>query len=122
MSVTRDCVNKQANRLPHLTRQSMAMIVNMMRKLLPALLCLPILVAAPPFQASFDTTSKQWEALRGAAAPDEKVQHAQRNALRVEPSGASDARIQSTPVTLAIGKRYELSGWVRTEKLAVRDL
>src|SRR5260370_3004686 len=98
------------------------MIVNMIRKLLPALLCLPLVVAAPPFQASFDTTSKQWEALRGAAAPDDKVQHAQRNSLRVESSGASDARIQSTPVTLAIGKRYELSGWARTEKLDVRDL
>src|SRR5712671_5101821 len=102
--------------------EHLAIIVSMLRKLLPALFSLPLLVAAPLFQASFDTTSKQWEAVRGAATTDDKVQHGKRNSLRVEPTGLSDARIQSTPVTLTIGKRYELSGWVRTEKLEVRDL
>ncbi len=37
-------------------------------------------------------------------------------------SAARDARVQSAPLTLTIGKSYELSGWIRTEKLAVRDL
>jgi hypothetical protein len=43
--------------------------------------------------------------------------------MRLESGSASrDARVQSAPVTLAIGKTYELSGWIRTDKLAVRDL
>jgi hypothetical protein len=42
--------------------------------------------------------------------------------MRVEPSGDSGAYIRSAPVTLNVGKRYELSGWIRTENLQVRDL
>ena len=30
---------------------------------------------------------------------------------------ARDARVQSAPVELTIGKSYELTGWIRTEKL-----
>ena len=41
--------------------------------------------------------------------------------MRVEPNGASDAYVHSTPVTLTVGKSYELSGWMRTDKLDVRD-
>src|ERR1043166_4840823 len=93
-----------------------------MRTLVLALLPVAALVAAPPFQAAFDSSPKQWEALRGAASADEKIQHAKHNSLRVEAAGVSDAFVRSTPVKLAVGKRYELSGWVRTEQLAVRDL
>ena len=35
---------------------------------------------------------------------------------------APDAVVRFAPVSLTIGKRYELSGWVRTEDLTVRDL
>ena len=35
---------------------------------------------------------------------------------------SQDACVRLAPVNLTIGKRYELSGWVRTEDLAVRDL
>ena len=35
---------------------------------------------------------------------------------------ARDARVQSAPIALTIGKPYELSGWIRTEKLNVGDL
>jgi hypothetical protein len=41
--------------------------------------------------------------------------------LRVEPNGASDAIVRSSSVTLRPGKHYELTGWVRTEALQVRD-
>jgi len=33
-----------------------------------------------------------------------------------------DARVQSAPIALTIGKSYELTGWIRTDKLTVRDL
>jgi hypothetical protein len=78
--------------------------------------------AAPPFQASFDASAKQWQAARGVATTDGQVQHEKRSSLRVEPSGESDAFVRSTPVTLSVGKSYELSAWVRTENLEVRDL
>lgn len=42
--------------------------------------------------------------------------------LRVEAAGESGAFIRSTPVNLTVGKRYELSGWVRTENLKVHDV
>ena len=41
--------------------------------------------------------------------------------MRLESHGG-DARVQSAPVELTIGKSYELTGWIRTEKLSVRDL
>jgi Phospholipase B len=78
--------------------------------------------AAPPFQASFDASAKQWQATRGVATTDSQVQHDQRASLRIEPSGDSDAFVRSTPVTLTVGKSYELFAWVRTENLTVRDL
>ncbi len=76
--------------------------------------------AAPPFQASFDASAK-WQAAQGLATPDAQIQHDKRASLRVEPVGESDAFVRS-PVTLTVGKSYELSAWVRTENLEVRDL
>ncbi len=96
-----------------------------MRKLALGLLFVSALIAAPPYQASFlnsrDANAKQWEAQRGIATPDAQVQREGHASLRVEPNGASDAYVQSTPVTLTVGKSYELSGWMRTDKLDVRD-
>jgi hypothetical protein len=80
--------------------------------------------AAAPFQASFDSSAK-WEAVRGAASPDSVVQRDKHTSLRIEAreaAGESGAFVKSTPVNLTVGKRYELSGWVRTENLQVRDL
>ncbi|MGH9614195.1 MAG: C45 family autoproteolytic acyltransferase/hydrolase, partial [Bryobacteraceae bacterium] len=62
-----------------------------------------------------------WHAIRGSAVPDVAVTRDGQSSLRVEASGL-DAAIESAPVSLTIGKRYELSGWVRTDKLDVRDL
>lgn len=61
-----------------------------------------------------------WTAARGKVAVDAAVTHEGKPSLRVE---ASDeyAQVQSAPVTLAIGKRYEIRAWVRTENLVVRD-
>src|SRR5580700_7242698 len=96
-----------------------------MRTLALRLLSVSALLAAPLYQASFlnsrDANAKQWEAQRGIATPDSQVQREGHASLRVEPNGVSDAYVHSTAVTLTVGKSYELSGWMRTDKLDVRD-
>jgi hypothetical protein len=89
--------------------------------------CLSLTIAAtaatPLFQASFEKPNSGWAAVRGSATLDAAVLHAGRKSLRVEPGGPSpDACVRFAPVALTIGRRYELSGWVRTEALVVRDL
>ena len=89
--------------------------------------CLAAVVAAhaatPLFQTSFEKPNQGWTAVRGAAAPDSAVTHNNNRSLRVEGvKNQPDVAIRFAPVALTIGKRYELSGWVRTEDLAVRDL
>src|SRR5437588_12027584 len=79
--------------------------------------------AATVYQASFDQPNHGWTAAHGVAAPDVSIHHGTGKSLRIEPGGpAPDAVVRSAPVSLSIGKRYELSGWVRTEALTVRDL
>ncbi len=61
--------------------------------------------------------------MRGTAVADAGVTHDGQMSMRLESdNSARDARVQSSPIPLTIGKAYELSGWIRTEKLAVRDL
>src|SRR5215472_11646512 len=83
--------------------------------------------ATPVFQTSLENPGRDWTAVRGAATLDSAVLHEGRKSLRVERDGASaatsqDASVRLAPVALTIGKRYELSGWIRTEDLEVRDL
>jgi len=64
-----------------------------------------------------------WRVVRGMAAPDSGVTHDDKISFRLEAAANSpDACVRSAPLSLAIGKLYELSGWVRTENLTVRDL
>ena len=77
--------------------------------------------ATPVFQALFER--QDWTVVRGLASPDGAVLHEGQKSLRLEPgAGSEDACVRLAPVTLAIGERYELSGWVRTKDLEVRDL
>jgi len=102
-------------------KRSVYRTITGMRKIVLALLFVPALFAAPPYQASFDA-SAHWQAQRGIAAQDSQVQRDGRASLRVEPNGGvSDAYVLSAPVTLTVGKSYELSGWVRTDKVDVHD-
>src|ERR1700686_982369 len=83
--------------------------------------------ATPLFEGSVEHTGNRsnnvWTTVRGSATPDAAMLHDSKKSLRVEPSPASpDACVRSTPITLTIGKTYELTGWVRTEDLTVRDL
>jgi hypothetical protein len=79
--------------------------------------------AAPLYQISFDKPNDGWSIVRGAATPDSTVTRDNNKSLRLEAvKQNTDACVRSAPVSLTIGKRYELSGWVRTENLTVRDL
>jgi hypothetical protein len=88
--------------------------------------------STPLFQSSFQKpnqasrtkqANQNWTVVRGSATPDSIVSHGNNASLRVEPDGAStDACVRLAAVPLTLGKRYELSGWVRTEALKVRDL
>ena len=80
----------------------------------------------PAFRSSFDQRDQHWTALRGSAAVDASVLHDGRKSIRVERNVSAatadqDAAIRLAPVSLTMGKRYELSGWIRTEGLVVRD-
>jgi hypothetical protein len=79
--------------------------------------------ATPLFHTSFEIHESSWTAVRGSATPDGTVLHGGNKSLRVEPSGeAGDACVRFAAVPLSIGKRYELSGWVRTDHLRVHDI
>ncbi len=79
--------------------------------------------ATPLFQSSFDKPNQGWTAVRGSAVLDSAVTHDNHTSLRVEGvKHQPDAAVRFAPVSLTIGKRYEVSGWVRTEDLSVRDL
>ncbi|MBZ5607311.1 MAG: hypothetical protein LAP38_03565 [Acidobacteriia bacterium] len=83
----------------------------------------PLQAASPLFQSSFEHSDAGWTTLRGAAAPDASVSYQNQKSMRVEPGPAArDAAVVSAPIPLTIGKRYELTGWIRTNQLAVRDL
>ncbi len=78
--------------------------------------------ATPLFRAGFEISGKDWSAVRGSATTDSNVLHEGRKSLRMEAGSSADACVQFAPVSLTIGKRYELSGWARTERLTVRDV
>ena len=78
--------------------------------------------AGPLYQASIDQP-QAFTVMRGSAVADSAVLHAGHKSLRIEPAAsAPDAAVRFAPVSLTIGRRYELSGWARTENLEVRDL
>jgi Phospholipase B/Carbohydrate binding domain len=89
--------------------------------------CLAAAVAAqaatPLYQSSFDKPNQGWTVVHGAAWPDPGVAHNGNKSLRVDGvKNEPDIAVRFAPVSLTIGKRYEVSGWVRTEDLSVRDL
>jgi hypothetical protein len=92
-------------------------------RLLAGLLAAALAPAATPlFHGSFEKSDHGWTVMRGAGSPDTAVLRDGKRSFRIEPGSTPDACVRSAPVQLSIGKRYELSGWVRTEALAVRDV
>lgn len=92
--------------------------------LLPLALLASSLVAKPPlvYEYAFQPgpLPRGWNAASGKAEVDPAVPHAGKASLRVDPAGG-EAAVLSAPVSLAIGHRYEIRAWVRTENLVVRD-
>ena len=79
--------------------------------------------ATPVYNGSFDSAEANWTVVRGSAVLDSSVLHDGHKSIRLERDAVSqDACVRLAPVALAIGKRYELSGWVRTEALQVQDV
>ena len=79
--------------------------------------------ATPIYHSTFEKPNSGFTVLRGSAVVDSAITHDRNKSLRVESAGASpDAAVLFAPVSLTIGKRYEIGGWVRTEGLEVRDL
>lgn len=77
----------------------------------------------PVFQGAFQNRTRNWTAERGTATLDASVVHDKGPSLRVERDATvQDACVRLAPITLVLGRRYELSGWIRTEGLEVRDL
>ncbi len=93
-----------------------------MRLLLLSLAIVALLTAATPFQGSFESSNNGWTAVRGSAVTDAAVAYQNHKSMRVEPGTSGDACVRSAPIALTIGKHYELAGWIRTDRLAVRDL
>ncbi|HWD00010.1 MAG TPA: hypothetical protein VG456_24785, partial [Candidatus Sulfopaludibacter sp.] len=93
----------------------------MFRCLCCLLAALSAQAATPLFQSSFEKPG--WTALAGVAVPDAAVLHGANKSLRLEAGkSGGDAVVRLEQLPLTIGKRYELSGWVRTEDLSVKDL
>lgn len=91
-----------------------------MRLLLCLCVAIELQAAASLFQ---DQSGNAWTAVHGTVVTDDAVRHNDRPALRAEASSSSpNAIARSSPVRLTVGKTYEVSGWVRTENLSVRDL
>ena len=79
--------------------------------------------ATPVLKTSFDTAQENWAVVRGSAMLDAAVQRDGHKSLRLERDNSSqDACVRLAAATLTIGRRYELSGWVRTQDLEVSDL
>ncbi len=93
-----------------------------MVRLFCCLLAAGLLHAGTPFRPTVSSGPGGWTAERGTLAVDGAVLHEGSKSLRVEPGPSSGAAAISAPVALRIGRSYQVSGWVRTENVEVRDL
>jgi hypothetical protein len=74
-------------------------------------------------QKSLDNLEEHWTAVHGMAAADKAMVRDGHAALRLERGPAEeDASVRLAPVSLQLGKRYELSGWIRTDEVEVHDV
>jgi Phospholipase B len=92
----------------------------MIRPVLCIFLAFSLYAATPIFD---NQSSDAWTALHGSVTPDDSVRHNDRPSLRVERAADQpDAGALSNQIHLTIGKTYEVSGWVKTQNLSVKDL
>ncbi len=80
-------------------------------------------VATPVLKAAGNSAEENWTLDHGSAALDSGVLHEGHKSIRLERGlDALNSCVRLPVVSLTIGRRYELSGWVRTEDLQVRDV
>jgi Phospholipase B/Carbohydrate binding domain len=92
----------------------------MIRSVLFVLAASGLYAATPIFD---NQSSDAWTALHGSLTADAAVRHNEKPSLRLEPAAQNpDASALSTGIHLTIGKTYEISGWVKTENVSVKDL
>ncbi|HUI55284.1 MAG TPA: C45 family autoproteolytic acyltransferase/hydrolase [Bryobacteraceae bacterium] len=78
--------------------------------------------ATAVYKSSFEDSNSGWTAVHGTAVTDAAVTRANNKSLRLEAgNNSSDAIARSVPISLKLGRLYELSGWARTANLTVRD-
>src|SRR5437763_11473644 len=77
--------------------------------------------ATPLYQTSIDTP-QNYAVVRGIATLDAATLHNNHKSLRLEAAKSGAAMVRFSPVSLTMGKSYELSGWVRSENVEVRVL
>ncbi len=91
-----------------------------MRTVLCLLAALSLQASTTLFQNQAD---RSWTTVHGSVVPDDSVRHNDQKSLRMEASSdGGDAVAHSSAIHLVVGKTYEISGWVRTENLTVKDL
>jgi hypothetical protein len=79
--------------------------------------------ASPATPTAFNNLEEHWTAVHGTAAADSAVVRDGHASLRLgRDATEQDASVRLASVTLNLGKRYELSGWVRTEEVEVQDV
>src|ERR1700739_4610576 len=94
-----------------------------MLRLFCCLLIASIAQASTPLYKASVQNPHEWTVMRGSAKTDASILHDKRTSLRVErDTAAPDACVGLARLNLVIGKRYQLSGWIRTENLQVSDL
>jgi hypothetical protein len=89
-----------------------------------ALCCLCAAISLQAATSLFqDQSTNAWTTVRGSVTVDYSVRHNDRASLRAEATaGSANASARSSAIHVTIGKTYEVSGWVRTENLSVKDL
>ncbi|MEO8028632.1 MAG: C45 family autoproteolytic acyltransferase/hydrolase, partial [Bryobacteraceae bacterium] len=75
--------------------------------------------APPPYQGTFE--ENKWDTLRGTSAFDANARFDKAGTMRLDGNGNGDSLVWSAPLQLTIGKRYEVSGYIRTSGLKVQD-
>jgi hypothetical protein len=92
----------------------------MIRLMLCFCAALTLQAAVPLFD---NQASGAWTLLHGLIVTDDLVRHNNHASLRAEATPASvNASARSAAIHLTIGKTYEISGWVRTQDLTVKNL
>jgi hypothetical protein len=84
------------------------------------LLALSLSAGTPVFNGTFDNNAS-WTVLRGIGFADPSVQREGHRAFLVQAMQSSDAYVESPPIHLTLGKRYEVGAYVRSEGLEVQD-